>query len=135
MQLECREVRPQPLVPDLSLLPSNPVPARIDGQFCAISEREAQCLAAKNSKTANLLAAEADAASAKRDCLGNGSELARELLVLQATHQRNVDAATTLELLLRLVEAEGGSQNLARRIQEIEAMQTDVVQLQSRGLA
>jgi hypothetical protein len=135
IQLECRDVKPQPVAPDLSALQSNSVPERINGRFCAISEREAQCIAAKNSKTANLLAMESEAAGALRACFGDGSELSRELLVLRAAHQRNEDAATALELLLRLVEAEGGSQNLGRRVQEIEAMQTDVDHLQTHGLA
>lgn len=135
IQLECRDVKPQPVAPDLSALQSNSVPERINGRFCAISEREAQCIAAKNSKTANLLAMESEAAGALRACFGDGSELSRELLVLRAAHQRNEDAATALELLLRLVEAEGGSQNLGRRVQAIEAMQTDVDHLQSHGLA
>jgi hypothetical protein len=135
MQFECREAKPRPVAPDLSSLQSNPVSERASGPFCAISEREAQCIAAKNSKTANLLVKEAEAAGANRECSGDGSELAHDLLLLQAVHQRNEDAATAMELFLRLVEAEGGSQNLDRRLKEVEAMQADVDHLQTSGLA
>jgi hypothetical protein len=135
MKFECREANPQPVAPDLSALQANPVSQRVSGPFCAISAREAQCTAAKNSKTANLLVKEAEAAGAQRKCSGDGSELARDLLLLQAVHQRNEDAATAMELFFRLVEAEGGSQNLDRRLQEVEAMQADVDHLQAHGLA
>src|SRR5688572_10423076 len=77
-QLECRQVEPQAIIPDLSLLPKNLPPEKPSGQFCELSETNAQCLAAKNSKSANLLVKEADAVATQHTCLHDGSELARE---------------------------------------------------------
>ena len=133
-QLACREVEPLPVVPDLSLLPNNPVAERINEHFCALGELEAQCLAARNSKNGRLLATEAEAVAAQKQCFNGGSELARELLVLQSAHERNKDAAIALEIFLRLAEAEGGAQNLGQRMQVVDAMQADVEHLQQRGL-
>lgn len=120
---------------DLSQLPPNPVPERINERHCALTETEAQCLAARNSKTGGLLAKEAEAVESQKQCFHDGSELASDLLLLQSTHERNKDAGTALEILLRLVEAESGAQNLVLRLHEVEAMQADVEQLQKRGVA
>ncbi len=133
-QLACREVEPLPVVVDLSLLPATRTSQRVHEQYCALAEMEAQCLAARNSKTGRLLAMEAEAVAAQKHCVDGGSELAGDLLVLQSVHERNKDAATVMELFLRLVEAEGGAQNLGLRLQEVEAMQADVDQLQQRGM-
>jgi hypothetical protein len=121
--------------PDLSLLPTQPIPDRPAEQFCALPEAEAQCLAVRNSKAANLLVMEAEAVATQHHGFGDGTELAQNLLRLQATHKRNEDAAIALEIFLRLVEAEGGSQNLGRRLKEIDGLADDVRNFQSRGLS
>jgi hypothetical protein len=132
-QSECQQVEPQPVVPDLSLLPEHLPPDDPVGQHCALSESNAQCLAAKNSKIANLLTEDAEAVATQRKLCHDGSELASDLLILQATHKRNLDASIALQLLLRLAEAEGGAQNLQRRLHEMEGMQADVNQLLKSG--
>ena len=134
-QLECRQVEPQPIVPDLSLVPKDLPPAFPGGQYCALSERDAQCLAAKNSKTANLLEQEADAVATQKKCFHDGTALAQDILILQATHKRNLDASIALQLFLKLAEAEGGTQNLQKRLHELDGMLSDADELQSRGVA
>ena len=134
-QIACRPVDPQAVTPDLSQVPEHLPPVRPGEQFCALTEINVQCLAARNSTVANLLVQEAEAVTTQRKCFNDGSELASELLLLQATQQRNEDAAIALQLFLRLAEAEGGAQNVERRLHEVEAMQSDVEQLQNRGLA
>lgn len=133
--LECSPVEPQPLVPDVSQVPEAAPPET--PRYCALSEQDAQCLAAGNSAIANLLVAEADAISAQRSGhhgAGGDPTFARTLLVLAAIHQRNTDAANSLELFLRLAEAEAGSQNLDRQLGQVEGTLADVGQLEERGL-
>jgi hypothetical protein len=134
-QLECRQVEPQPIVPDLSLVPKDLPPPLPVGQYCALAERDAQCLAAKNSKTANLLEQEADAVAIQKKCFHDGTELAQDILLLQAAHKRNLDASIALQLFLKLAEAEGGAQNVQKRLHELEGMLSDANEFQSRGIA
>jgi len=133
--LQCSQVEPTEIIPDLSLLPQALPPVDGPSQYCAITELNAQCLAARNSKKANLLVQEAEAVESQRKCFDRGNELAQELLLLQATHQRNQDAAVALQLLLRLTEAEAGAQNLDRRLVEVDGMVSDANELWSRGIA
>jgi hypothetical protein len=132
---QCSHVEPTEIIPDLSLLPQALPPVDGPSQYCAITELNAQCLAARNSKTANLLVQEAEALETQRKCFDRGNELAQELLLLQAAHKRNLDAAVALQLLLRLAEAEAGSQNLERRLTEMNGMVSDAEELWSRGIA
>ncbi|HEV3417855.1 MAG TPA: hypothetical protein VG056_13600 [Pirellulales bacterium] len=115
------------------------VPPRFDGdtRFCALEEREAQCLAAKNAPIANLLVHEADAAAAQPQGLcghKGSSELTSEVLRLEAVYKRNIAAADALEAFLRLLEAEAGADNLEQRGREMNLVLADIGRLQERGI-
>lgn len=131
----CREIEPLPPVPDVSQVVPVALIERTGDRFCALNEPETQCQAANNSKTGRLLAVEADAVVADRKLCDGGSELARQILLQQANHERNKDAAAALTLLLRLVEAEGGVHNLRLRLNEIDGVLSDIEQLERRGIA
>jgi hypothetical protein len=136
---DCQVVERQAVRPDVSLVPPQGKVLSVSWQqkLCALSEQTAQCLAATNATTANLLLNEAEAVSVQPQRLGahsHSSPLTSELLRLEATHKRNLAAAAALAAFLRLVEAEGGTDNLQRRGQEMDLMLADISHLQDRGL-
>ena len=55
------------------------------------------------------------------------------MLLLNATHQRNLEAGRALELFLRLVEAEAGAQNLEGQLKEVDGMLGDITRLTEQG--
>lgn len=135
----CRPVERQIIQPDVAAAAPLSTVANIagDGRLCALEEKTAQCLAASHATIANLLDLEAEAADAQPSgwCLHSGSSaLTGELLRLEATQKRNLAAGDALQVFLRLVEAEGGVDNLQRRGQEIDTMLADVDRVQQRGL-
>ncbi len=135
----CQAVERQPVRPDVSLVPPKDTALLVRGpqKFCALAEQNAQCLAATNATIANLLVKEAEAASQPPSGFfahTRWSPLTSELLKLEATHKRNAAAASALVAFLRLVEAEGGADNLERRAHELDLMLADIHRLQERGL-
>jgi hypothetical protein len=137
--LECRPAERLPIRPSVSSIAPRDVPPRFDGdvRFCALEEREAQCLAAKNASIANLLDHEADVAAAQPQGLcghKGGSELTSEVLRLEAVYKRNIAAADALEAFLRLLEAEAGADNLEQRGREMNLVLADISRLQERGI-
>src|SRR5437016_2844346 len=120
--LDCRETVRTALVPDVALvagresLPATePVP-----RYCNLTEREAQCLAATSAPYARLLEQEAEAVAAQHGRHGTGGgQATQDVLLLQATHERNRAASASLQALLRLAEAEAGGANLRRRLDEV----------------
>jgi hypothetical protein len=135
---DCRTVERQPVRLDVSLVrPQGKAPVLAQQKLCALPEQTAQCLAATNATIANLLVKEAEAVSAQPHRLsahGDSSQLTSELLGLEATHRRNAAAAVALVAFLRLVEAEGGTDNLERRGQELDLMLADINHLHERGV-
>ncbi len=131
-QFECRRIEPQAIVADISRVPADLKPEK-EPAYCVLSEMEAQCLAVRNSNLANLLAKEAEAVR-QQSSDRSGSNLASELLCLASRHRRNVDASAALQVLLKLVEAEGGSQNLNLRLDEVQGMEATVKSLEAAGL-
>lgn len=129
----CRPVPREPLVADLSsLTAAQHSPDTSDPQsYCALPEREAQCLAAMNDALANLLLKEAEALTAQGNA---GSSLTSDLLVLRATHERNQAAGRALTAFWRLLEAEAGAQNLRVRVREVDAMLAELDRLRERGI-
>ncbi len=107
-----------------------------DGGLCALEEKIAQCLAASHATIANLLDQEAEAIQQPGGLCShaNSSALSSEILGLEATDKRNVAAGDALQVFFRLVEAEGGADNLLRRSHENDAMLADVERIQQRGL-
>ena len=133
---DCRQARREPLRPDVSSVPPLDSAPRILGKpkLCALSEQTAQCLAATNATTANLIIQEAEAQTIGRPAHSHSSELTSQVLRLEATHKQNAAAAGALEAFLRLAEAEGGTDNLERREQVISSMLADIGRLQQQGL-
>jgi hypothetical protein len=133
----CELVQPQPLIPDLSLVPPLDSIAFDPRTYCNLPEAEAQCLAAGNASLAKLLEGEAEALAAQpqeilhrrrsRECL-------QEVLQLQAAHERNRAAAAALQLHFRLAEAEGGAANIKLRLTEVAELLHDVQRLQAAGV-
>ena len=130
---ECGPTDRKPLVPDLSLVP--PANSPRTGLFCALAEQDVQCQAAQAAPIANLLAKESESlnSSGLLACHVD-TPLLREVLALNAMHQRNLAAGSALEVFLRLVEAEAGAQNLEQQLEEIARMLGDIEQLTQRGL-
>jgi hypothetical protein len=122
------------LIPDVSLVPQATSPDK--PLLCALAEAEVQCMAARNSTIAGLLTQEADAIQRPVGILpwGVNTELIRDVLLLNATHQRNLEAGRALELFLRLVEAEAGAQNLEGQLKEVDSMLGDITRLTEQGL-
>lgn len=136
LALDCRPVSRGAIVADLVHVPPRDVFAFNDQlAYCALGEREAQCLAATNASLARSLEQEAAAIGAQSTG-HHGPDVAsqQQILHLQAAHERNRAASAALQLYLRLVEAEGGVFNARQRSLEVNQMLSDVQRLQAAGL-
>jgi outer membrane protein TolC len=131
----CEPVERKPLLLDLSLLTQRP-PSAASRLYCNLPEREAQCLSAANSPTARALEHDADVLLAQSGGLFHrrSNDAAAEVLRLRATHERNLSAAAGMILLLRLSEAESGTNHLVQSLQVVGDMLGDVRRLQAAGL-
>jgi outer membrane protein TolC len=125
-------VERQPLVPDLTLLKE--VAPSASTIYCGLTEQEAQCQAALHSVMGNLLAQESAVAATAGRRASAGSALLCSVLQLSATHQRNEDAATALELLFGLAAAEGTVPILARSLDELDLMLADIRLMEQQGI-
>lgn len=135
---DCRATQRPAIVADVSLI-SAPIEAPLlpgPGHYCALEEREAQCLAATNAPIANLLVREAAAVRLQRSGCLSGSDpgLTSQLLELHAIQKRNEAASSALQLFFRLIEAEGGASNLERREQQVDSLLADIAHLQKQGI-
>jgi outer membrane protein TolC len=135
---DCQMVERKPLAFDLSAVAADAAalfdPARM---YCNLLERDAQCLAARNSASGNFLEYEAEALEAQGRGLFHkkaSRQQSAEILRLRGAHQRNTDASAALQALIRLAEAEAGVGNLDRRLQELSDMLAAVKRLQAAGL-
>lgn len=135
--LECAATERQPIAPDVSaIVGRTPQFPALHPQYCLLTELEAQCLAARNSPAARLLESEASAV-ASRPHPGREApamDLTRGILERLAWHERDRSAAEGLITLLRLVEAEGGQDNAARRLAQADKILSDIDSLQRQGL-
>lgn len=132
--LDCQPVERRPLIPDLALLAYRPHPLGVRN-YCNLTERDAQCLAALHAPNARLLDQEADAIAAQSSRHhGASTHSTEQALRLQAVHERNRNAAVALQLLLRIAAAENGADSLHRQLSEIKDTLADLKRLQIAGL-
>ena len=135
--LECRPAERIPVRPDVTLVAAQDVAPDSRTPDSAGSQRHAQCLAARNAPAANLLVQESAAAAAQPEGLcghKSDSALTSEVLLLEAKDRRNKAAGDALLLFLKLLEAEGGAENLAQRGGELNLVLADIGRLQERGI-
>lgn len=133
--LDCQRVQRQDISPDVSAVSPRSSVAFDERLYCNLLERDAQCLAATTAPLAKLLEQEADALACQpRGLHHNGSQCTERILYLQATHERNRNAAAALQLFLRLTEAEAGAANLRERLAEVGRLLADVERLQAAGI-
>lgn len=135
--LQCRPVARGEIAVGLANVPARDAFAFNDQlPYCAVSELDAQCLAATNASLARSLEQEAAAIGAQNKGGHHGPDVAaqQQILYLQATHERNRAAAHAMQLYLRLAEAEGGVHNARHRSLEVNQMVSDVQRLQAAGL-
>lgn len=130
------------VAPDLSLVtkftppayPPEPTPP-----YHALTEAEAQCLAASNSTLGNLLATERRTAGATSGCACRGSERAEtlrlHLLSFAEIEARNDSAFAALELYYRLALAENQIDTLGKSRHELAETKNDVAELVRRGVS
>lgn len=131
--LNCVATSRRPIEVDLASIPA-PTQPLMEAAYCNLTECEAGCLAAKNSSAAKLFEQEAEAVASQQQHHGTTSELAENVLRLQAVHERNRAAAAARVLLLRLAEAEAGVDNLVRRELVVRELDERVLRLQGEGV-
>ena len=140
---EGAEVDRQPIRADVSSVPS---PEELAGRarrggdlpWTAMGESETQQLAASRAVMADLLLQESDAVVAQSPLVGANAEAARAVrmgLAMQSVEERNRAAASALELLLRLAEAEAGLERLAQSEEEVQGMAADLERVRAQGLS
>ena len=98
---------------------------------------ETQCLAAANSKLANLVELERQAVARAAGCVKKTAELAaleQQLLCLRAIHERNQAAAQALEAFYKLAEVRGNSPTLTDSLGLLARMQDDLRKVKEEGL-
>jgi hypothetical protein len=133
--LDCQRVERQAISPDVSAVPPRSSVTFDERLYCNLLERDAQCLAATTAPLARLLEQEADALACHPQGLQHDrSQCTEQILYLQATHERNRNAAAALQLFLRLTEAEAGAANLRQRLDEVDRLLADVQRLQAAGV-
>lgn len=132
--LDCQPVQRQVIAPDVSAIAPRTSVDLVDPQYCNLQERDAQCLAATTAALAKLLEQEAEALACQPHSLHQRSDCLERILYLQATHERNRAAAASLQLFLRLAEAEAGAANVRERVDEVTKLLDDVKRLQAAGV-
>ena len=138
--LDCHAVERGTITPDLAAIPPR---GSVDFNdeartYCGLREEDAQCLAATNSPLAKSLEQEGEALAAQprglRHKRADAADRNRTILYLQATHERNRAASASLQLFLRLAEAEAGAANAKLRALEVNRLVSDVQRLQGAGV-
>lgn len=132
--LDCQRVERQAISPDVSAIEPRSSVEFEESLYCNLAEREAQCLAATTAPLARLLEQEADALAAQHSLHHGRSDCTQQILLLQATQERNRAAGAALQIFLRLAEAEAGAANLRERLQEVKRLLGDVQRLQAAGV-
>jgi len=133
--LDCQRLERQAISPDVSAVHPRSSVTFDERLYCNLLERDAQCLAATTAPLAKLLEQEADALACQpRGLHHQRSQCTEQILYLQATHERNRNAAAALQLFLRLTEAEAGAANLRERVDEVGRLLADVQRLQGAGV-
>jgi len=133
--LDCQRVQPQAISPDVSAVSPRSSAEFDESLYCNLPERDAQCLAGTTAPLAKLLEQEADALACQSQGLHQSrSQCTQRILYLQATHERNRNAAAALQLFLRLTEAEAGAANVRERLAEVGRLLADVQRLQAAGI-
>lgn len=131
--LDCQPVERRPLIPDLSLLTNRPQPPGARN-YCNLTERDAQCLAAFHAPNARRLDQEADAVAAQATSHhGASTQSTEQAIRLQAVHERNRNASAALQLLLRITAAENAADTLRHQLAEIKDTLADLKRLQVAG--